>query len=148
MNHSIATENKIQSTPTRQHQRQMIWQIWLPLILACFLMIGLAVLTVLGASHGSVVVTKWSHFSAVIIIIPVLFIGLIILAIVCAAIYGLAKALKILPAYTGLIQAYTHLISISIRIRADQILKPVFGIQGWVAALERFWSIVRGKNPA
>ena len=148
MNHSTVTESKTKPGSIQAHGRQIIWQIWLPLILASLLVIGLAVLTVLGASHGSVAVTKWSHFSSILMIIPILFIGLIIFAIIGAAIYGLAKALKILPAYTGLVQAYTSLIAISITIRANQLLNPIFAIQGWIAAVNRFWSIVRGKNPA
>ena len=130
------------------HRQQQIWQIWLPLVLASLVVIGLAILAIVGASRGSDVVTKWSHFSSILIIIPVLFVSLVVLALVCAGIYGLAKLLKILPAYTGLVQAYTDLISISIKMRSDQLLKPIFAIRGWFAALDRLWSTVRGKNPA
>ena len=112
------------------------------------MVLALASLTIIGASHGSVIVTKWSHLSLIIMVIPALFIGLIMLTIIGAAIYGIAKVLKILPVYTGLVQAYAQLISITIKVRSDQFLRPVFAISGWLAALNRFWSILRGKNPA
>jgi hypothetical protein len=132
----------------REHQRQTFWQVWVPLGLGILFVLTLAALTIIGANRGSVAVTKWSHLSLVIMVIPALFVGLIILALLSAAIYGVAKVSKILPAYTRLVQAYAQLISSTIKVRSDQFLQPVFTIRGWLAALNRFWSIVRGKNPA
>ena len=148
MNHSVATARSGQPTSAREHQRQILWQVWVPLSLGILLVLGLAALTIIGANRGSAAVTKWSHLSAVIMLIPVLFFGIVILAILSAAIYGIAKALKILPVYTRLVQAYAQLISITIKVRSDQFLQPVFKVGGWLASVQRFWSVLRGKNPA
>jgi len=148
MNNPIALAGPLKQISAREHQRQIFWQVWVPLSLGILLVLTLATLTIIGANHGSVTVTKWSHFSLVLIVIPPLFIGLIILVLLSAAVYGVAKALKIIPAYTGLVKAYTQLISITIKVRSNQILQPIFTIRGWLAAMNRFWSIVRGKNPA
>jgi hypothetical protein len=148
MNNPVTPPNAVQLAPAREHQRQTFWQVWIPLSLGILVVLGLAALTIIGANHGSTAVTKWSHLSTVLMVIPVLFVGLIILAVLSAAIYGIAKGLKILPAYTRLVQAYAQLISITIKVRSDQFLRPVFTIRGWLAALNRFWSIARGKNPA
>ena len=148
MNHPVRPSETIQLIPAREHQRQSIWQVWFPFSLGIFLVLALAALTIIGANHGSSAVTKWSHLSSVIMLIPVLFIGMIILALLSAAIYGVAKGLKIIPTYSRLVQAYTQLISMTIQVKSDQFLQPVFTVRGWLAALIRFWSIVRGKNPA
>ncbi|MDR3572922.1 MAG: hypothetical protein P4L50_03590 [Anaerolineaceae bacterium] len=148
MNDTVVPKNKGLPPSIRAHQRQTLWQVWVPLSLGILLVLVLAALTIIGANRGSVLVTKWSDLTSIIMIIPVLFIGLIILAIIGAAIYGIARALKILPAYTGLVQAYAQLISITVKVRSDQFLQPVFAVRGWLAALNRLWSIVRGKIPA
>jgi hypothetical protein len=148
MNRPVVPLETVHLIPAQEHRRQSIWQIWVPLSLGIGLVLALAALTIIGANHGSTAVTKWSHLSSVIMLIPVLFIGLIILALLSAAIYGIAKALKIIPTYSRLVQAYTQLISISIQVKSDQFLQPVFTVRGWLASLYRFWSIVRGKNPA
>jgi hypothetical protein len=148
MNNPVTIANAVQLAPGREHQRQTFWQVWIPLSLGILVVLGLAALTIIGANRGSTAVTKWSHLSTVLMVVPVLFVGLIILAVLSAAIYGIAKALKILPTYTRLVQAYAQLISITIKVRSDKFLQPVFTVRGWLAALNRFWSIVRGKNPA
>jgi hypothetical protein len=148
MNNPVAPANALRQISAREHQRQIFWQVWIPLSLGILLVLTLAALTIIGANRGSVTVTKWSHFSLVLIVIPPLFIGLIILAFLCGAVYGVAKSLKIIPAYTGLVKAYAQLISSTIKVRSDKFLQPIFTIRGWLAAMNRFWLIVRGKNPA
>ena len=81
-------------------------------------------------------------------VIPALFVGLILLTIIGAGIFGIGKVLNILPPFTGRVQALAQHISITIKQRADQLLQPVFAIQAGLAALNKFWAIVRGKEPA
>jgi len=148
VNISVPSNRAGQSVSIRQHQKQILWQVWIPLSLGFLIVIALAALTIIGASHGSIVVTKWSHLSLIIMVIPVLFVGLILLTIIGAGIYGIAKLLNILPPFTGQVQIYAQRISITIKQRADQFLQPVFAIQAGLAALNRFWAIMRGKIPA
>ncbi|MBV5323554.1 hypothetical protein JZU51_02185, partial [bacterium] len=81
-------------------------------------------------SNGDV--SRWAAISTIWIIIPALFAGLIVFAILAGLIYLMACALDGLPYYTGRAQDYVHLAQRYIIRGADMVVKPVLALEGFI----------------
>ncbi len=97
----------------------------------------LAVLAAVSAGGlASATVTKWSHLSAVYLLIPILIAGFVMLAVQSAIIYGLAKLLDILPVYTRKLQGYLRQLEAWIRKWSDKSSEPILAVQSWWAGFQ------------
>jgi len=117
---------------------QVFWQICLPLIVCIALVLFLAVITSISA--GNDIVTKWSHFSTIYIVIPALFIGFIFLTLLVAMIYGFTRLIDILPFYTRLVQDYFCKAAVFIRLWSNKAVAPVLSIKAGLAGIRTFLS--------
>ncbi len=122
--------------PTRaesRHRRQRFWQIWLPLILAVLIVLGVAVWTVVSAGTPGPTLTKWSDVSAIWLILPVCLAGILFLALACVFIYLNARIYRGLPGLDRKIQAVFSRIEYGVKRAADQSVKPIVTVNGWSA---------------
>jgi uncharacterized membrane protein len=128
--------------PTRYsielHRRQTVRQIILPVVIAALALIGMVVLIVSTAFGRGGEVGRWAAISTIWILLPVLLAGLAALAILIGLIYLLARALGLLPHYTGLAQEYTYKASGYIRRGADLAVKPILVLGGIVEDFKAF----------
>lgn len=138
MNSTRPIPGQARPRPTRQHRKQVFWQIWLPLIVCIALVLFLAVITSISA--GTDIVTKWSHFSTIYIVIPALVIGFIFLTLLVAIIYGFTRLIGILPVYTRLVQGYFFKAADFIRLWSNKAVAPVLSIKAGLAGIRTFLS--------
>jgi hypothetical protein len=117
-----------------KHRKQTFWQIWVPLVLSILAVLFLAVLT--SVSAGTNAVTEISQLSTVYLGAPFLLIGFMVLVIMGAAVYGLAKLLDILPVYTRMTQGFFRQMAVFIRMWSDKIVSPVLAIKTWWTGFE------------
>ena len=122
-----------------QHRKQVVRQIILPVVIAAILMIALIVLISLVTFNSNGDVGRWAAISTIWIIIPAIFAGLIVLAILVGLIYLMARALSALPTYTGLAQDYVHIAQAYIIRGADMVAKPVLAIDGFIENIKAFF---------
>lgn len=128
--------------PNPTHRRQVLWQIWVPLGVSLAMMLALMVLTVLGTGNpaGSISVTKWSHLSAVFLILPVLFISLMTMLVLFACVYGLNRLLGAAPKYLRVAQLYAARGAAYARHYANRAVNPVISVKSdgfaWNTLLE------------
>ena len=123
----------------QKHQRQFWTQIILPMILAALVVIAVAVLigvATFGADGDS---PRWAAVSTIWLVIPVMFFGLLFLAVVAGFIYLLAQTLKVLPPYSSKAQFYTYQVSGIIKRISDGAAKPTFFIEGLFARIKAFF---------
>lgn len=123
--------------PTRaesRHRRQRFWQIWLPLILAVLVVLGVAVWTVVSAVTPGPSLTKWSDISAVWLILPLCLAGILFLVLAGAFIYLNARIYRGLPGLDRKVQAVFYRIENGVKRAADQSVKPIFTVNGWSAS--------------
>jgi len=123
----------------QKHQRQFWTQIILPMVLAALVVIAVAILTgvaTFGADGDS---PRWAAISTIWLVIPVMFFGLLFLAVVAGLIYLLAQTLKVLPPYTSKAQHYTYQVSGIIKRFSDGVAKPIFFIEGLFARIKAFF---------
>ena len=122
-----------------QHRKQRTTQIILPVIISVILMIALIVLISIVTFNSNGDVGRWAAISTIWIIIPAIFAGLIVLAILVGLIYLMARALSALPTYTGLAQDYVHIAKAYIIRGADMVAKPVLAIDGFIENIKAFF---------
>ena len=122
-----------------QHRKQRSTQIILPVVISVILMIALIVLISIVTFNSNGDVGRWAAISTIWIIIPTIFAGLIVLAILVGLIYLMARALSALPTYTGLAQDYVHIAKAYIIRGADMVAKPVLAIDGFIENIKAFF---------
>jgi hypothetical protein len=107
------------------HRKQMWTQILLPLLLTILVFIGIIVLTSIATFRNNGDVARWAAISTIWLVIPVMFAGLIVLAILAAIIYLLARLIGIIPPYSHEAQRIIYRIEGYIKRGTEMVVKPV-----------------------
>lgn len=123
----------------RKHRRELAWQIILPVVLAALLIVALIVLINVATFNQGGDVARWAAISTIWIVIPILLVGLVLLALLVALVYGMKRLLDITPTYTGMAQDYVHLAAGYVRRFADMAVKPVLLLDGIGAGIRAFF---------
>jgi len=121
------------------YRKQRVSQILLPVILASLLLVGMIVLISLATFRDATDPTRWAAISAIWITIPIMIGGLIFLALFIGLIYLLGRLMGILPRYTCLAQGYVYRVRSYVIRAADLIVKPVFGVAGFLERIKAFF---------
>jgi predicted PurR-regulated permease PerM len=116
----------------KMHNRQTFWQITLPLGVGGAIVLTFAVLS--SFTEGAAA-SRWADISLIFLIIPLLFASLLFLAVTAALIYGLARLLKVIPAYALSAQALAFKMERRVRAIADALTEPVFKARSAKAGL-------------
>ncbi len=125
------------------HRRQRNTQIILPVFLSALGFIGLVVLVAWSAFRSGGDVGRWAAVSTIWLSLPVMIAGLILLAILIVLIFLLARALEILPYYTGAAQDAVHRLGGYIMRASDLAVKPIFVLGGWAGIIKAFLGRIR-----
>jgi hypothetical protein len=121
------------------HRKQRTTQIILPMVISTLVLIGMVVLISLATFNSDGDVSRWAAISTIWIVIPILFAGLIVLAILVGLIYLMARALSALPHYTGIAQDYVYIAQSYITRGADMVAKPMIAIEGFIENIKVFF---------
>jgi uncharacterized membrane protein len=123
--------------PSYQNHRRQFWlQIFLPMILAVLLIVAMAVATSVAAFGENGASPVWAAISTIWLVIPVMFFGLVLLAILAGLVYLLARGLQVLPPYTSKAQYYVDRAASEVKRFSDMATKPVMFLEGIVASLK------------
>jgi uncharacterized membrane protein len=123
----------------QQHRKQLTTQIILPMVISTLVLIGVIVLISLSTFNSNGDVSRWAAISTIWIVIPILLVGLIVLAILIGLIYLMARALGALPRYTGIAQDYVHIAQSYIIRGANMVVKPVIALEGFIENAKAFF---------
>ena len=115
----------------RNHKKQTLWQIWVPLIAGILIALFLAILTVILTSRdvSGEFNTKWASISAIYLSLPALFIAFIFLAILVGLIYLFSKLHRIVPEYMQKALAILFRVRDAIHSSSNTITKPVITVK-------------------
>ena len=127
------------TTPTRAHRRQMLLQVWLPLIVTFIVVIAIAILSVIGAVQGSSQIDRWGSIAAIWVIIPVLMWGIILMAIVGGLAFGVTFLLRKMPGWMLKVQLLSLRIALMVRRASDAATKPVVKANTLSARATTLW---------
>ncbi|MDP2778248.1 MAG: hypothetical protein Q8O48_11450 [Anaerolineales bacterium] len=123
----------------RQHHKQRLTQVILPVMISVLLMIGMIALISLTTFRSGGEVGRWAAISTIWIVIPIMIAGLIVLVILIGLIYLMARALGALPRYTGIAQDYVNKARTYILRAADMAVKPMLALNGWLEYIKAFF---------
>ncbi|HKJ37823.1 MAG TPA: hypothetical protein VJ972_03545 [Anaerolineales bacterium] len=123
----------------KKHRKEMMTQIILPVVLAVILIIALIVLINIATFRDGGDVARWAAVSTIWIVIPIMIGMLIFLALLLGIIYLLAQLLNVTPTYTGMAQDYVRKAAVYIKQGADAVVKPVIGLEGFLASVKEFF---------
>jgi hypothetical protein len=125
------------------HRKQRNTQIILPVVLGAIILIGMIVLVSLATFRSNGDVGRWAAISTIWIVIPILLAGLILFAILIGLIYLMARALGVLPHYTGIAQDYVYKARGFIIRGANMAVKPVIALRGFIENIKAFLERIR-----
>ncbi len=136
-------ESKIaENHPSYQNHRRQFWlQIFLPMILAVLLIIVVAVITGISAFRQGDS-PRWAAISTIWLVIPVMFFGLVVLALLLGLVYLLARTLNVLPPYSSQAQYYVNRGASEAKRFSDMAAEPVMSIEGLKASIKAIF----GRN--
>jgi len=123
----------------RNHRKQMMWQIILPITLTVILCVALIVLINVATFRDGGDVARWAAVSTIWIVVPIMVGLVIVLALLSGLVYLMYKLLDITPTYTGLAQDYAHKAAAYIKRGADAVVKPIIGLNGILASINAFF---------
>ena len=93
MNESQRTE----LTPERIHRRQVFFSIYLPVIIAMLIVITMITLLALSLKTLPELTQTWAHISVIVLVVPFILIFIVLMTVLCLAVFGMYKANKYLP---------------------------------------------------
>jgi len=125
-----------------EHRRQFWWQILLPIILAVVLIVVVAVLMSIATLNGTGDSARWAAISTIWLLIPVMFFGLLLLAILVGLVYLLARTLHVAPPYFSLALTYVNRAASAIKNFSNAVVKPFIFLDSLGASLKA----VFGRN--
>ncbi|MCJ7717450.1 MAG: hypothetical protein MUO54_13145 [Anaerolineales bacterium] len=99
------------------------WQIIFPTIIGTIIILLVCVWVVIGVGAGNI--TRFAELSTVLLVIPVLFLTLITLVILGAAVVLVIKVIQGLPAITSRILEFLEKVREVVGRFSDIIVKPV-----------------------
>ena len=115
-----------QDHPSYQLHRKQVWmQILLPILLTVLAFIAVIVLTSIATFRDNGDVARWAAISTIWLVLPVMIAGLILLAILLAIIYLLARLIGIIPPYSDQAQRFVYQIEGYVKRGTEMIVKPV-----------------------
>jgi fatty acid desaturase len=115
-----------QEHPSYQaHRRQMWTQILLPLLMTVLLFLAVIILTSIATFRDNGEVGRWAAISTIWLVIPILFAGLIFLALLAGMIYLLARLIGLIPPYSYQVQRFVYRIEGHVKRGAEMSRKPV-----------------------
>ena len=128
--------------PSYQKHRRELWtKILLPMLAAVAIIVAVATLTGIAAFQEESEVGRWAAISTIWIVLPILAAGLLLLVVFIAVIYGMARLLALVPAYTGYAQRIVWRIEGLVKRGADGAIQPVLALEGVLASLKRLAGI-------
>jgi hypothetical protein len=144
----------INSSPSRygpvpkdpKHRRQVIWQILVPLALVAVIFVAVIVLAAVGTARSADTGTIWAGISAVWLIIPILFGGLIVLAIVIGLVYLMNKAIGVTPYYSLILRTYFYKAASAVINLLNKLAAPVISVRSYQASARTLGEFLRFRR--
>jgi hypothetical protein len=122
-------ENEMKTPPDirKNHKKQTLWQIWVPLIIGILIMLFLGVMAVIITTRdvSGEFNTKWASISAIYLSLPALLVAFIFLTILIGLIYLFSKLYVIIPEYLHKGLGLLYQIRDAVDRSSQTVTKPV-----------------------
>jgi len=119
----------------KNHRKQTLLQIFLPLGAGVLLVLAGAVFAVLGAWDGGGETARWAQISAVWLILPILVVGVLYGMMLVIAIYGLQRLYTSFPKWFRTIDNIVIILYYWLRRLANEAVEPVLKFNMFTSGL-------------
>ncbi len=100
-------------------------QILFPILLTALILVAIIVLTSIVTFRDNGDVARWAAISEIWLVIPVMIVGLVVLAILLAIIYLVVRLIGVIPPYSYQAQRIVYRIEGNVKRGAEMVFKPV-----------------------
>jgi hypothetical protein len=125
----------------KAHNREVFYQITLPLV---FGIVTALLLAVLATQATASKVSTWADISLIMMIIPTMIVALLFLVLTAGTIYLMVKLLPLIPPYARFAQDWFVYIAFRVRFAADKSVEPFLRIHSFTASVRAFRRKLRG----
>lgn len=129
-----------------RYKKQVIWQIWLPLLLALLGMVAIATLIIVLPAEGRTSINQLANVSTIFVLAPVLGIALVFVVVIGGLIYLVSLALIKLPGIGTKVQAFLAKLTRALKVGADGAAKPFILANGGFASLKKMIELFSWKR--
>lgn len=126
----------------KRHQREMLWQVYLPVGIGAVLVLLLITLTISGTDYW---LSKGADVALIWVISPQLLVALIVIVINAAFIYGMVRLMKVIPSYSRLVLDYFLAVGVKVSQFTDKLVKPIINTGSFSASVRQLVRSVFGK---
>lgn len=137
MNRSPKDPEGLISPGYQRHKKQYFWQILAPIGIGLLMVTAAIAMIILTATRGDpgMQISGWADFSLIWLILPILLTAVLFAVLLFGLVYLLARVLRILPVYTGLIQQYAGWVAEKVGRFSDMLVVPVIRIKSFFAGI-------------
>ena len=119
----------------KAHNREVFYQITLPMV---FGIVTALLLAVLATQAAASTVSTWADISLIMMIIPTMIVFLLFLVLTAGTIYLMIRLLPLIPPYARFAQDWFAYISFRVRFGADKSVEPFLRIHSFMASVRAF----------
>ncbi len=113
-------------------------QILLPILLTVVIFIAVIVITSIATFRDNGNVARWAAISTIWLVIPIMIAGLILLAILLAMIYLLARLIGVIPPYSYQAQRLVYRIEGYVKRGTEMLVRPVLFVDLIKSRIKKF----------
>jgi len=121
--------NKTDHPSLRKHRWQVWTQILLPVLLVVAVVIGAIVAASLATFQQGADPGRWLAISTIWLAVPLVLIGLLVVVVLAAGAFLLARVAGVLPKYTFKAQAATRRVESAVKRGGEMIRQPQLAIR-------------------
>lgn len=122
--HPVVARNPITH---RRHQREMLWQVTIPMVIGSVILLALVVLIwVWGIGGGDV--GRWAGISLIWLIAPVMLAALITLLFLIGSIYAIVRLIQVIPNYSYQALGWLLLLGLNLQRLNDRLVEPILRV--------------------
>lgn len=133
-------------TPYQKHNQQFAAEIWLPIVIATLVGLGLLVLSIIAATGSGDTVGKLADISLILMIIPLFFIFLMGIVLTIVIIHLLRNLNQTLPGLLHKGQYITALIAQKTQSITSLLTLPMIKFKSAVNGMRSFFSAIQHKD--
>ncbi len=120
-----------------EHRRQVKLQIYLPLIIWILFVFAGGIAIIIYGVRAESTLRRWADVSLIWVLIPVMFIGVLIMIATMGILFGVTRLLGITPGYFKVVQGYFSQAEQKVLQITDGLVEPVLLLRSHWAVLKR-----------
>ena len=131
--------DKKDSSTSEKSKKEITSQVYFPIALVLILFVVSIILIINVSGTGNSSIQQWANISIIILVIPVLFQTLLLMALAVLVILGQGKLIKWIPIHFANIYVFIIKIFIILINGTNRIIKPIINVEVMLYSVSTFF---------